>query len=62
MTLEEARKIIKEIHEKYHILFSECREERGNGKVKFLDCTLSFLIDDSATLEDMGDAYEQRRR
>jgi hypothetical protein len=34
MTLDQARKIIEEIHERYRIQFSETQEKREDGKIE----------------------------
>ncbi len=45
MTLQEARKIIEEIHERYGIQFSEINEKRENGRIKMILVTLKFLVE-----------------
>ena len=45
MTLEQARKIIEEIHERYGIQFSETQEKREDGKIRMVFVTLKFKID-----------------
>lgn len=45
MTLDQARKIIEEIHERYGIQFSETQEKRENGKIKMILVTLKFLVE-----------------
>ena len=45
MTLDQARKIIEEIHERYGIQFSEVQEKRENGEIKTVYVTLKFRVD-----------------
>ena len=45
MTVQEARKIIEEIHERYGIKFSETQEKREDGKIKMILVTLKFLVE-----------------
>ncbi len=45
MTLEQARKIIEEIHERYEIQFSETQEKIENGRIHTVYVTLKFRID-----------------
>ena len=45
MTLEEARKTIEEIQERYDIKFSDYQEERRNGEIKMVCVTLKFKVD-----------------
>jgi polyhydroxyalkanoate synthesis regulator phasin len=46
MTLEEAKKVIEEIHERYGIQFSETQEKRENGRIKTIYVTLKFRIEE----------------
>jgi hypothetical protein len=48
MTLDHARKIIEEIHERYGIRFSETQEKREDGKIRMIFVTLKFKIDQTA--------------
>ena len=45
MTVQEARKIIEEIHERYGIQFSETQEKRENGRIHTIYVTLKFKVD-----------------
>ena len=45
MTLDQARKIIEEIHERYGIQFSETQENRENGQIRTIYVTLKFKLD-----------------
>jgi hypothetical protein len=45
MTLQEARKTIEEIQQKWGINFSEIHEKRENGKIKMILVTLKFLVE-----------------
>ena len=45
MTLQEARKIIEEIHERYGIQFSEVQEKRENGQIRTIYVTLKLRLD-----------------
>ena len=45
MTLDQARKIIEEIHERYGIQFSETQEKRENGRIHTIYVTLKFKVD-----------------
>ena len=45
MTLEEIRKNIIEIYERYGIQFSEIQEKRENGQIKTIYLTLKFRVD-----------------
>jgi hypothetical protein len=45
MTLDQARKIIEEIHQKWGIQFSEIHEKREDGKIKMILVTLKFLVE-----------------
>ena len=44
MTLEEIRRIINEIHERYKIRFSEIQEKREDGHIKMILVTLKFMV------------------
>jgi hypothetical protein len=43
--VQEARKIIEEIHERYGIQFSEIQEKRENGQIRTIYVTLKFKVD-----------------
>jgi len=45
MTLDQARKIIHDIHERYGIRFSEVQEKREEGQIKTIYVTLKFKVD-----------------
>lgn len=45
MTLDQARKIIEEIHDRYGIQFSETQEKRENGQIRTIYVTLKFKVD-----------------
>lgn len=45
MKLEDARKIIDEIHERYGIRFSEVQEKREEGQIRTIYVTLKFRIE-----------------
>jgi len=45
VTLQEARKIIEEIHERYGIQFSEVQEKRENGQIRTIYVTLKLRLD-----------------
>jgi len=44
MTLDQARKIIDEIHERYGIQFSEIQEKREEGQIRTIYVTLKFKL------------------
>ena len=59
MTLEQARKIIEEIHERYGIQFSETQEKRENGQIKTVYVTLKFRVENKG--DKPGSKNEDRR-